>query len=154
MCRSCRVDGNTIDGDQRIRTLLFDLGGVVIDFDFDRVFRFWAARVSLEPAELGRRFSLDKPYEQHELGQRRVSDYFASLRHSPNIRSRTMSSLRDGMMSTWASCLEFGNVYGASRSCFLSGYTTPCNSVQHVILSGLMQHRVVNKAYQGVAPGM
>lgn len=74
-----------MDDDRRIHTLLFDLGGVVIDFDFERAFRFWAARASCEPAELGRRFSLDEPYEQHERGELHASDYFASLRRSLNI---------------------------------------------------------------------
>jgi putative hydrolase of the HAD superfamily len=68
-----------------IRTLLFDLGGVVIDFDFERAFRFWAAQASCEPAELGRRFSLDEPYKQHERGELHASDYFAALRRSLNV---------------------------------------------------------------------
>jgi glucose-1-phosphatase len=68
-----------------IRTLLFDLGGVVIDFDFERAFRFWAARASCEPADLGQRFSLDEPYKQHERGELHASDYFAALRRSLDV---------------------------------------------------------------------
>jgi HAD superfamily hydrolase (TIGR01509 family) len=79
------MDESAIDDDGGIRTLLFDLGGVIIDFDFDRAFRFWAARASCEPAEIGRRFSLDEPYEQHERGELHASDYFASLRRSLNV---------------------------------------------------------------------
>jgi putative hydrolase of the HAD superfamily len=79
------MDESVIDDDRGIRTLLFDLGGVIIDFDFDRAFRFWAARASGEPAEIERRFSLDEPYEQHERGELHASDYFASLRRSLNI---------------------------------------------------------------------
>jgi glucose-1-phosphatase len=85
VCKSYEMDGSTLEDGLRIRTLLFDLGGVVIDFDFDRAFRFWAARASVEASELGLRFSLDEPYEQHERGQLHVSDYFASLRRSLNI---------------------------------------------------------------------
>jgi glucose-1-phosphatase len=85
MCKSCRMNESVINGDLAIRTLLFDLGGVIIDFDFERAFRFWAARASRDPAELARRFSLDEPYEQHERGELSASAYFAALRRSLNL---------------------------------------------------------------------
>jgi glucose-1-phosphatase len=75
----------TSDDNPVIRTLLFDLGGVVIDFDFERAFRFWAARASCEPAELGRKFELDEPYKQHERGELHASEYFAALRRSLDV---------------------------------------------------------------------
>jgi FMN phosphatase YigB (HAD superfamily) len=79
------MDESAIKGDLAIRTLLFDLGGVIIDFDFERAFRFWAARASCDPAELARRFSLDEPYEQHERGELSASGYFSALRCSLNV---------------------------------------------------------------------
>jgi putative hydrolase of the HAD superfamily len=79
------MDEATISGDQAVRALLFDLGGVVIDFDFERAFRFWADRASCDPGVLGKRFSLDVAYEQHERGEILASDYFAALRQSLDV---------------------------------------------------------------------
>ena len=68
------------------RALLFDLGGVVLDIDFDRVFHIWAARASCDPQELRRRFRFDDAYERHERGELDASGYFASLRRSLRLR--------------------------------------------------------------------
>jgi HAD superfamily hydrolase (TIGR01509 family) len=79
------MDERMSDDNPVIRMLLFDLGGVVIDFDFERAFRFWAARASCEPGELGRKFALDEPYQQHERGELHASEYFAALRRSLDV---------------------------------------------------------------------
>ena len=65
-----------------VRALLFDLGGVVLEFDFKRAFRVWADRACCDPAELERRFSFDEAYEQHERGELDAAGYFAALRRS------------------------------------------------------------------------
>jgi putative hydrolase of the HAD superfamily len=65
--------------------LLFDLGGVVIDIDFNRVFARWAASAGCEPALLRERFTQDEPYRRHEIGAIGIADYFASLRASFGI---------------------------------------------------------------------
>ena len=80
------MDEMVTNNDSAIRALLLDLGGVIIDFDFDRAFHFWAARASRDPAELGARFALDEPYEQHERGELPASDYFAALRCALDLR--------------------------------------------------------------------
>ncbi len=72
------------DPDQ-IRALLFDLGGVVIGFDFGRAFRLWAVRAECDPALVEERFSLDNAYEQHERGEIEASEYFAALRRSLEV---------------------------------------------------------------------
>jgi HAD superfamily hydrolase (TIGR01509 family) len=90
------MDESVINDDRAIRTLLFDLGGVIIDFNFERAFRYWAARASCDPAELGRRFSLDEPYEQHERGELPASGYFAALRRSLNV-----SLSNDDLITGW-----------------------------------------------------
>lgn len=69
-----------------VRALLFDLGGVVIEADFERAFRFWAVRASCEPAELGRRFAFDEAYEKHERGELDASGYFTALRRCLGVR--------------------------------------------------------------------
>jgi HAD superfamily hydrolase (TIGR01509 family) len=64
------------------RALLFDLGGVVLEIDFDRVFLSWGGRASCDPQVIRRRFKFDKAYEQHERGELDAAGYFASLRRS------------------------------------------------------------------------
>lgn len=63
---------------QPIGALLFDLGGVLIEIDFERVFSAWAKFSSLPLAEIRRRFSVDIAYEHHERGELDGPSY---LRH-------------------------------------------------------------------------
>src|SRR5436853_3076735 len=46
--------------------LLFDLGGVVIETDFDRVFARWAAHSSHHLHTIKAKFSFDDFYQRHE----------------------------------------------------------------------------------------
>lgn len=70
----------------KIEALLFDLGGVLIDIDFARVFARWHAHSALPLAELSARFAFDEPYRQHERGQISGNDYFAHLRNRLELR--------------------------------------------------------------------
>ena len=65
-----------------VDALLFDLGGVVIDIDFDRAFRHWAEASKLSLQEIRDRFTMDADYEQHERGELEASEYFAYLRQT------------------------------------------------------------------------
>jgi putative hydrolase of the HAD superfamily len=68
-----------------VRALLFDLGGVVIEIDFDRAIRYWADRAPCAPALLRPRFVLDADYEQHERGELSSSAYFGRLRRTLGV---------------------------------------------------------------------
>jgi putative hydrolase of the HAD superfamily len=70
---------------QRADALLFDLGGVVIDIDFNRVFARWAEHAACDPRRLRDCFSPDAHYRGHETGALSDSAYFASLRSSLGI---------------------------------------------------------------------
>lgn len=64
----------------KVEALLFDLGGVVIDIDFERAFRAWEKQSALSVAEMRRRFRMDEAYEKHERGEIGASEYFSHLR--------------------------------------------------------------------------
>jgi FMN phosphatase YigB (HAD superfamily) len=63
-----------------VRALLFDLGGVIIEIDFDRVFRSWCPRSQLTLDQIRERFAMDDAYQRHERGEIDASQYFAYLR--------------------------------------------------------------------------
>jgi len=67
---------------RNISALLFDLGGVLIDIDFERALLRWSNQSHLPVAELRRRFAMDEAYKQHERGEIPASEYFAHLRQT------------------------------------------------------------------------
>ncbi len=64
----------------KIDALLFDLGGVLIDIDFDRAFEHWQGISALSFAEMKSAFYFDAAYEKHERGDIDGDAYFAHLR--------------------------------------------------------------------------
>lgn len=64
----------------RTRALLFDLGGVVLQTDFDRSLQSWATHSRLPLARLRELFRFDMPYQRHETGHLAAEAYFAHLR--------------------------------------------------------------------------
>jgi FMN phosphatase YigB (HAD superfamily) len=75
----------TPPGIPAIEALLFDLGGVVIGFDFLRAFERWAELSGSGIKVLAASFEFDEAYCQHETGEITASDYFESLRGSLGI---------------------------------------------------------------------
>ena len=71
---------------EKIQALLFDLGGVLIDVDFRRVFAYWHSHSALSLAELSARFAFDELYCQHERGEISGTEYFAYLRERLELR--------------------------------------------------------------------
>jgi len=65
--------------------LLFDLGRVVLDLDFNRTLAFWAGQAGCEPASLRERFLRDELYQRHEKGEISDEAFFAGLRCSLGI---------------------------------------------------------------------
>jgi FMN phosphatase YigB (HAD superfamily) len=65
--------------------LLFDLGGVVMALDWERMFESWAAASGTSAAELRRRFSFDAHYRRYERCEIDERTYFASLRETLGI---------------------------------------------------------------------
>jgi FMN phosphatase YigB (HAD superfamily) len=78
-----------------IDALLFDLGRVVIDIDFNRAFARWAKHASCDEALMRDRFARDAAFNRHEMGELTDGAYFASLRASLGI-GITSAELLDG----------------------------------------------------------
>ena len=60
--------------------LLFDLGGVVFDIDFERALGHWADHAGVEVDALRPLCRADAWYERHERGEIDAAEYFDSLR--------------------------------------------------------------------------
>jgi FMN phosphatase YigB (HAD superfamily) len=65
--------------------LLFDLGRVVIDIDFNRAFSRWAGHARCDPKLISERFRYDTAYKRHERGEIDSKEFFANLRESLGI---------------------------------------------------------------------
>lgn len=75
--------------------LLFDLGNVVIDVDFDLAFNAWAQGSNTSVDLLRQRFSQDDAYARHERGEIDFSEYGQHLRDHLGLNLRD-DELRDG----------------------------------------------------------
>ena len=65
--------------------LLFDLGRVVLDIDFNKTLACWAGHAGCEAADLVGRFPRDENYHRHEKGEIGDAEFFAGLRASLGI---------------------------------------------------------------------
>lgn len=68
-----------------IKALLFDLGGVIIDIDFERVFARWAKDAGCDVEAIRRRIGRDDPYLHYECGTITLEEYFSFLRDAMNV---------------------------------------------------------------------
>ncbi|MBS0341601.1 MAG: HAD family phosphatase [Proteobacteria bacterium] len=64
----------------RVKALLFDLGGVVFEFDFADALARWAPMSSMSPAAMRQAFSHDEDYRRHERAELTGAEYFDTLR--------------------------------------------------------------------------
>jgi glucose-1-phosphatase len=82
------------------RVLLFDLGGVLIDIDFERVFEAWARHSTLRLHEIRQRFMDDTAYERHERGEMDGASYLSHLGGLLEIHAPEQA-VRDGWNSVF-----------------------------------------------------
>ena len=103
-----------------VQALLFDLGGVLIDIDFERVFRAWAVHSTLPIDEIRRRFAVDTAYQRHERGELDGAGYFAHLRRLLALDC-TQSAIEDGWNAVFV-----GEIADTLNLVRLARDTLPC----------------------------
>ena len=69
-----------------IELLLFDLGGVVIDIDFERIFKKWSVYSGLPMQKIRANFSADAAFEAHERGELDSTGYYRYLCESIGMK--------------------------------------------------------------------
>jgi len=89
--------------------LLFDLGRVVLELDFDRVLHHWAGLAGCEPAQLEKRFQRGELYDRHEKGEISDEIYFAGLRLSLGVE------LSDQQLTEGWNAIFVGEMPGINR---------------------------------------
>ena len=63
----------------QVQALLFDLGGVIVDIDLQRVLQPWAAYSALTLDDIRAAFTQDTPYQQFERGEIPAAAYYDHL---------------------------------------------------------------------------
>ena len=137
--------------DQPIRALLFDLGGVLIDIDFDRVFRRWQPISRLSFEDMKATFKFDLPYRRHERGELDATEYFAHLRAQLALED-DHARIVDGWNAIFAGeiaatirmvqmarsqlpCHVFSNTNATHKQAWSARYPAIAASIDHVFAS-------------------
>jgi len=68
------------DDTANVEALLFDLGGVLVEFDWQRAFLHWGDRCATPAERLRERFVVDAAFECYERGEATDAEHFAALR--------------------------------------------------------------------------
>jgi glucose-1-phosphatase len=141
----------------KIQALLFDLGGVLIDVDFNRVLEYWQpiSRLSLE--ELKATFSSDLPYQQHERGEITAAQYFAhlaanlELQDDPTHITKGWNAIFGGEITetrnlvqearTHLPCYVFSNTNATHQAAWTALYPDLAQSFERIFVSSEMGYR-------------
>ena len=86
---------------RNIEGLLFDLGGVLIEIDFERALRAWNQWTLLSIEELRQRFKMDEAYEKHERGEIEAPEYFTHLRKMLELEANDSEIILGMGIASW-----------------------------------------------------
>ena len=89
----------------KMEAILYDLGGVVIEIDFPRVFNRWAEMSGEDPTSLGERFWDSEDHRRHERGEIDTAAFYESLRRDLGV-TLTDAQLEDGWMRVFVGPIE------------------------------------------------
>ena len=139
---------------RNIEALLFDMGGVVIDIDFDQALQIWKDYSALPIEEIQRRFTMDAAYERHERGEIGASEYFAHLRNVLELEAsdadialgwnsifiREVVETVDSILSVRDEipCFAFTNSNPTHQVAWMAAYPRVVASFQQVFVSSEM----------------
>ncbi len=134
-----------------VQALLFDLGGVLIDIDFQRAFEHWQPFSALSLEGIRDRFSFDAAYEQHERGEISAADYFAHLVRQLELRddhqaiTRGWNAIFTGEISDTLAlvraarahlpCYAFSNSNSVHQTAWSSMYPAVVQAFDHIFVS-------------------
>ncbi len=150
-----------------VTALLFDLGNVLIDVDFDHSFAHWAARAGASAAALKARYRAGEDYERHERGEIDASRYLACVRRDLGL------ALDDAaMLDGWNALLldevpgiralidaldpafpryVFSNTNAAHHACFAPRHAALLGRFERIFMSHEIGHRKPEaRAYEKV----
>jgi putative hydrolase of the HAD superfamily len=82
------------------QAIVFDLGGVLVDVDFRRAMRHWAAAAGVAMESIAGRFERDDAYCAHETGELSDGAYFRHLRTTLGL-----SISDEAMLAGWNAVL-------------------------------------------------
>jgi glucose-1-phosphatase len=151
-----------------IKALLFDLGGVVVDIDFNRAFAHWQPISRLSLAELKAAFTFDVPYQQHERGEINAAEYFAHLAQHLQLHDDP-ARIAEGWNSIFIDeitetrrmveaaraklpCYAFTNTNAAHQAAWSARFPAVVQAFEHVFVSSEIGHRKPDRgAFEFVA---
>lgn len=115
-----------------VEALLFDLGGVVIDIDFDRVFQAWAALATRPLEQIRAQFDFGEVYCRYERGEVSDADYFAHVRDLLAIEASD-EAIRTGWNAVFVgqnrTVLDLIRGIGGDLPTYAFTNTSPCHQV-------------------------
>jgi glucose-1-phosphatase len=151
-----------------IQALLFDLGGVVVDIDFNRAFAHWQPMSRLSLAELKTAFTFDAPYQRHERGEINAAEYFAHLAQHLQLHGDE-ARIAEGWNSIFIDeiaetrrmveaaraklpCYAFTNTNAAHQAAWSARFPAVVQAFEHVFVSSEIGHRKPDRgAFEFVA---
>ncbi|WP_431096567.1 HAD-IA family hydrolase [Polaromonas aquatica] len=154
-----------------IQALLFDLGGVLIDVDFNRVLEYWQPISRLTIEELKATFSSDLPYQQHERGEITAAQYFAHLAVNLELQddlahitqgwnaifggeiTETLNLVREARAHL--PCYVFSNTNATHQAVWTALYPSLAQSFERIFVSSEIGYRKPERrAFEYVANAM